>query len=331
MKAIIPVAGAGTNLRPHTFTQPKPLIPVAGKPIIFYIIDQLIELGVQEYVFIIGHLGDKLQLELEANYPNLEMQFIVQANRLGIAHAIWTAKAAFNEAEEILIILGDTIIDGDIFKVIECDASCFGVKKVNDPRGFGIAEFSDDGSVIRVVEKPRIPISNMALVGLYKIKEVPLLLTLIAEMIEKEERTYGELQLTDAIMKMIEKGVKFKAIPVKNWFDCGKREILLETNATLLKKYALKNIKSNKYPNTIIIPPVIIGENCTISDSIIGPFVSIGNQASIKKGIIKDSIIGNYATISTIILNKSVIGSDATIKGTNQSLNIGDNAEIDFS
>jgi glucose-1-phosphate thymidylyltransferase len=331
MKVIIPVAGAGTSLRPHTFTQPKPLIPVAGKPIIFFIIDQLIEIGVQEYVFIIGHLGDKLQLELEENYPNLEMEFVIQSNRLGIGHAIWTAKSTFEDTTEILIILGDTIIDGDIFKVIDCQSSCFGVKKVKDPRGFGIAEFSDDGSVIRVVEKPKIPISNMALVGLYKIKEVPLLLEVIEEMIEKEERTHGELQLTDAIMKMIEKGVNFKAIPVKNWFDCGKREILLETNATLLKKYATKNIEVSNYPNTIIIPPVSIGGNCTISDSIIGPYVSIGNQARIKKGIIKDSIIGNYATINTIILNKSVIGNDASIKGTSQSLNIGENTEIDFS
>lgn len=331
MKAIIPVAGAGTSLRPHTFTQPKPLIPVAGKPIIFFIIDQLIEIGVQEYVFIIGHLGDKLQLELEANYPTLEMEFVVQSKRLGIAHAIWTAKKAFEDAAEVLIILGDTIIDGDIFKVIDCEISCFGVKKVKDPRGFGIAEFSDDGTVIRVVEKPQIPISNMALVGLYKIKEVSLLLDVITEMIEKEERTHGELQLTDAIMKMIEKGVNFKAIRVKNWFDCGKREILLETNATLLKKYAPQNITQNNYPNTIIIPPVIIGDNCQISDAIIGPYVSIGNQVTIKKGIIKNSIIGNYATIHTIILNQSVIGSDASIKGTNQSLNIGENAEIDFS
>lgn len=331
MKAIIPIAGAGTRLRPHTFTQPKPLIPVAGKPIIFFIIDQLLGVGVDDFVFIIGHLGDKLQMEIERAYPNLRKSFVVQKDRTGIAHAIWTARAEFENANQILIALGDTIIDDNIQKFIDAEHSCFGVKKVQDPREFGIAEFNDSGKVIRVVEKPQIPISNMALVGLYKIKEVTALLDAIAYNIEHNVTTYGEFQLTDAIMKMIENGIWFEAIPVKNWFDCGKREILLETNETLLKKYAVKNKTQHDFPNTIIIPPVSIGENCIIKNSIIGPYVTIGNQAIIEKSIVSDSIIGDFSTIGSIILKRSIIGSDASIKGLNQSLNIGDNAEIDFS
>jgi glucose-1-phosphate thymidylyltransferase len=331
MKAIIPIAGAGTRLRPHTFTQPKPLIPVAGKPIIFFIIDQLLSIGVDHFVFIIGYLGDKLQMEIQRAYPDLTKSFVLQTNRSGIAHAIWTAKAEFENENQILIALGDTIIDDNIQKFIDNEHSCFGVKKVQDPRDFGIAEFSDSGKVIRVIEKPKIPISNMALVGLYKIKEVTALLEAIEYNLENNLTTYGEFQLTDAIMRMIKKGIWFEAIPVKNWFDCGKREILLETNETLLKKYAVKNKTKHSFPNTIIIPPVSIGENCIIKNSIIGPYVTIGNQAIIEKAIISDSIIGDFSTIGSIILKRSIIGSDASIKGLNQSLNIGDNTEIDFS
>lgn len=331
MKAIIPVAGVGTRLRPHTYTQPKPLIPVAGKPIIFFIIDQLVAVGVTEFVFIIGHLGDKIEVEVTAAYPELDKTFIVQNHRSGIAHAIWIAKDTFEESEQILIILGDTIVDDDIKQFVDSPKSCFGVKKVNDPREFGIAEFNDVGEVVRVVEKPQIPISNMALVGWYKITDVKALLTAIQYNLENKITTYGEYQLTDAIMRMIETQHQFKAIPIKNWFDCGKREILLLTNETLLKKYAVQNKTEHNYPNTIIIPPVSIGENCQIKDSIIGPFVTIGNQAKIQKSIINDSIIGDFSTIETVILNRSIIGSDASIKGTNQSLNIGDNTEIDFS
>lgn len=331
MKAIIPVAGVGSRLRPHTFTQPKPLIPVAGKPIIFFIIDQLRDAGVDDFVFIIGHLGDKIEMEITKAYPKLKKTFVVQTERLGIAHAIWLAKAAFEDAAQVLIALGDTIIDDNIKKFMDSPDSCFGVKKVNDPREFGIVEFNDMGEVIKVVEKPQIPISNMALVGLYKITEVKHLLAAIEHNINNKITTYGEYQLTDAIMLMIENKIRFDAISVKNWFDCGKREILLVTNETLLKKYAVTNKETQHFPNTIIIPPVSIGDNCTITNSIIGPFVTIGNQATIQKAILSDSIIGDFSTIETVILNRSIIGSDTSIRGMNQSLSIGDNTEIDFS
>ena len=331
MKVIIPVAGVGTRLRPHTYTQPKPLIPVAGKPIIFFIIDQLLAVGVSEFVFIIGHLGDKIEVEITAAYPDLEKKFVVQNHRSGIAHAIWIARETFINSEQILIILGDTIIDDNINPFIETPNSCFGVKKVKDPREFGIAEFNDAGEVISVIEKPQIPISNMALVGWYKITDVKALLQAIEYNLSNKITTHGEYQLTDAIMRMIENHHQFEAIPIKNWFDCGKREILLLTNETLLKKYAAQEEAHYDFPNTIVIPPVSIGKDCQIKDSIIGPFVTIGNRASIEKSIINDSIIGDFSTIKTEILNKSIIGSDASIKGTNQSLNIGDNTEIDFS
>ncbi len=333
MKAIIPVAGAGTRLRPHTYTQPKPLIPVAGKTIISFIIDQLVEVGITDYVFIIGYLGEKIQNYLEKQYPNLNKEFVQQSSREGIAHALWTAKSAYEESEEVIIVFGDTIIDLNLKGVMDEPSSCFCVKQVKDPREFGVVEFDKQGIVKKVVEKPNIPKSNMAMVGFYKIKEVRTLVEVIEYNIKNNIRTHGEFQLTDALMGMIERGVKFSTVTVDNWFDCGKKEILLETNAMLLDKegYASDDLDLPAFENTIIIHPVSIGKDCEIANSIIGPHVTIGNNVKIDYSIIKESIIGNYASIGEVVLHNSLVGSDAAIKGLSQSLNIGDNTEIDFS
>lgn len=331
MKAIIPVAGAGTRLRPLTYTQPKPLIPVAGKPIIAFMMDQLMELGIKDFVFVIGYLGEKIQLFVEQEYPQINKEFVQQNERLGSAHAIWMTRDIVKDASEIIIVFGDTILDVDLAKILADDSSCLAVKKVDDPRDFGVVEFNEEGYVSKVVEKPLIPKSNMALVGLYKIKEVQILLDAIGHNIENDLRTHGEFQLTDALMSMIEKGVNFSTVKVNNWFDCGKKEILLNTNAMLLDRegYASSNLPG--YDNSIIIHPVSIGKNCQITNSIIGPHVTIGDNVNINYSIIKESIIGSYSSIEEVVLNQSVVGSDAAIKGLSQSLNIGDNTEIDFS
>ena len=331
MKAIIPVAGVGTRLRPLTYTQPKPLIPVAGKPIISFIIDQLLAVGVKEFVFIIGYLGEKIKLYVDQQYPNLEKIFVEQKDRDGSGHAIWTARKALKEVEEAIIVFGDSILDVDLEAFVNAPTSCLAVRRVEDPRDFGVVEFDDDGIVRKVIEKPNIPKSNMAMVGLYKIKEVPLLLKALAHNIKKNIRTGGEFPLTDALMRMIEKGVSFTTMPVNNWYDCGKIEILLETNAILLNKKGYASANLPHYENTIIINPVSIGKDCTIKNSIIGPHVTIGENTQIKYAIIKNSIIGNYAAIREVVLQNSVVGNDAGITGLRQSLNIGDNTEIDFS
>lgn len=331
MKAIIPVAGAGTRLRPHTYTQPKPLIPVAGKTIISFIIDQLVEVGIREFVFIIGYLGEKIQLYVEKEYPDLDKTFVQQTSREGIAHAIWTAKDAINGTDEIYIVFGDTIIDVDFNLFIKNKRSCVGIKKVTDPREFGVVELNEEGKVKKMVEKPSIPKSNLAMVGLYKIREVNMLIEIIDEMIKNNEQTLGEFQLTDSLMKMIERGVELDIIPVDSWYDCGKKEILLKTNAMLLDKggYASSNLPL--YDNSIIIHPVSIGKGCSISNSIVGPHVTIGNNTVISYSIVRESIIGSYASLEDVVLQQSIVGSDAAIKGSSQSLNIGDNTEIDFS
>ncbi len=331
MKAIIPVAGAGTRLRPHTYTQPKPLIPVAGKPIISFIIDQLVAVGVDEFIFVIGYLGEKIKLYVEQEYPDIKKEFVTQSSRQGSGHAIWTAREEIKGADEVFIVFGDVIIDVNMEEVMALETSSVVVKKVLDPREFGVVEYGDDGFVNRVVEKPNIPKSDMAMVGFYKIKEVQALIDAVDYNITNNITTHGEYQLTDALQKMIDDGIKFSTILVNNWFDCGKKEILLETNATLLDKegYASSNLPA--YDSTIIIHPVSIGKDCKISNSIIGPHVTIGDNAVINYSIVKESIIGNYATIEDVVLHQSIMGSDAAIKGTSQSLNIGDNTEIDFS
>ncbi len=333
MKVIIPVAGAGMRLRPHTYTQPKPLIPVAGKPIICFIIDKLQEAGLKDFVFVLGYLGEKIRDFIEETYPDLTIEFVYQEHRLGSAHAIATAREAIEDEDEIFIAFGDTIFDVDLNQMLDCEHSCIGVKKVSDPREFGVAEFGEDEKVIRLVEKPRIPKSNMAIVGLYKVMEVPALLRAIDQLIKNDIRTVGEFQLTDALQYMVEQGTHFQAFTVSNWFDCGRKDVLLETNAMLLDQRVRKTGHEQALPNfenTIFIHPVAVGTNCKISNSIIGPHVTIGENASIQRSIVQDSIVGSFAALEEVVLKHSVIGSDARIRGMHLSLNIGDNTEIDF-
>ena len=329
MKAIIPVAGAGTKLRPHTYTQPKALIPLAGKTILSIIIDQLQEARITDFVFIIGYLGEKIQDYVKEKYPHLNCHFVQQNERHGTGHAINLTKEIVGD-DEVLIVLGDTIAEYDIKEVVNTPHSMLGVKKVDDPRNFGVAEIDEDGFINRVVEKPAIPKSNMALVGVYKIKETGFLFSCIQKIIDADIKSYDEFNLTDALECMIQNGVKFQPFKVQNWFDCGKKETLLESNATLLKKFGGNINEKHSFENTIIIPPVSIGEGCDIKNSVIGPNVAIGENSRLNHAIIKDSIIGSYSNLYEIVLNTSLIGSDAEVRGVSRSLNIGDNTAIDL-
>jgi len=333
VKAIILVAGAGTKLRPLTYTQPKALIPIAGKTILSVIVDQLLEAGIQEFVFVIGYLGDKIQHYIAKTYPNLSCSFITQTDRNGTGHAIWLTKNVVNKNEDLMIVLGDTICDHDLKTVVNSNISQIGVKKVDDPRDFGVAELNKNDEVLKVVEKPLIPKSNMAMVGIYYIKETAALFNALDEQLsENEKDAEGEYHLTNALQFMIEKGINFKAFRVANWFDCGKKENLLTTNAILLKDLEDLggNHRSEKYNNSVIIPPVSIADGCIINNSIIGPNATIGENTIISASIIKDSIIGSYAKLEEVVLHSSIIGNDAFVHGVTQSLNIGDNTEIDL-
>jgi glucose-1-phosphate thymidylyltransferase len=330
MKAIIPVAGAGTKLRPHTYTQPKALMPMAGKTILSVIVDALLNKGIEEYIFIIGYLGDKIQDYVLRTYPGLRCTFVTQNDRRGTGHAIWLTKEAVGN-DEVLIVFGDTICDFDTTTILNSPESQIGIRRVDDPRSFGVAEVDEQDNVLKVVEKPLIPKSNMAMVGVYKIKETPELFQSLDAYLHNRADEDGEYHLTHALQTMIERGIRFKAFKVNNWFDCGKKDTLLETNATLLKTMSEQaGYQIPEFPDTVIIPPVNIAPGCRIEHSIIGPSVSIGENTTVRSSIIRNSIIGSFAELDEVVLKSSIIGSDAYVHGMSQSLNIGDNTDIDL-
>lgn len=328
MKAIIPVAGVGTKLRPHSYTQPKALIPLAGKTILGIIVDQLKDAGIQEFIFVVGHLGEKIENFIKEHYPTITAHYVQQIDRQGVGQAILLTRTLVAD-DEIFIVLGDTICEYDIQSVIRENKSMIGLRKVEDPRDFGVAEVNDNGCIERVIEKPQIPKSNLALVGIYKIKETAALFHCLENNISHGLRSHGEYSLTDALDCMIGQGVDMKSFKVENWFDCGRKETLLESNALLLKKFK-PVVDASQFENTVIIPPVSIGPNCVIGNAVIGPNVAIGENAVINSSVVKESIIGSFSTIQDIVISDSVVGSDTLLKGESRSLNVGDNTSIDL-
>jgi glucose-1-phosphate thymidylyltransferase len=232
--------------------------------------------------------------------------------------------------EEMLIVFGDTIFKANLKEILASEYTTLGVKKVEDPRDFGVAELDEEGFILKLVEKPRIPKSNLALVGVYKIKRAGYLFDAIQYVLENNIKTLDEYNLTDVLMHMIKTGERMNTFKVENWFDCGKKDILLETNAILLKEGGFKKPDAKQYVNTIIIPPVFIGKDSLVSNSIIGPFVSIGEKAIVDYAIIKNSIIGPYSQLEYANLQNSIIGNDASLKGSPLSLNLGDSTEINL-
>lgn len=323
IRAIIPVAGIGTRLRPHTYTLPKVLLNVAGKPILGHILDRIKLEGISKVTFIVGYLGDKVKEFVEENY-NFDAEFINQDEQKGLGHAIYIAKETFGQ-DELLIILGDTVFDVDLHKMLSSKYSALGVKEVEDPKRFGVAIVESD-YITKLVEKPETPISKLAIVGLYYIKNSNLLANCLDEIIQKDIRTKDEYQLTDALQLMIEKGEKFVPFLVEGWFDCGKPETLLSTNHHLLEK--LNN--TEKIDGVTIIKPVYISPKSIVENSIIGPYTTINDGAVIKNSIIVNSIIGVNAVVENEILRDSIIGNNTTIKGQFRKLNTGDSTEIIF-
>ena len=323
MRAIIPVAGEGSRLRPHTYTLPKVLINVAGKPIIGHILDKIIHDGFNEATIVIGYMGEKIIKYVTSNY-SLKVDFIEQEERLGLAHSIYIARETIPD-EPVLIILGDTIFDVELQPVISGNHTSLGVKFVDDPRRFGVVQ-SGNGFAEKLIEKPEKFISNLALVGLYWIKNTKLLKTSIDEIIEGEIKTRGEYQLTDALQKMIDKGEKITTFNVEGWYDCGKPETLLSTNRFLLEK----NSTQKTGDGFIVIPPVFISPKAKISGSVIGPYTTVADNAVVVDSIIRDSIISEDASVEQSLLDNSLIGNSSVVKGAFRRINIGDSSEIAF-
>ncbi len=324
MKVIIPTAGLGTRLRPHTYSKPKPLVSVAGKPILGHILDTLAQLPIDELIFITGYLGNQIEDYVKQTY-SLPARFIEQTELKGQAHAVYLAKEAVSGPTLILFV--DTIFDADLAKLAGLDADgAIYVKEVDDPRRFGVT-FIENGQIVKLVEKPDNDRSRLAMIGLYYIKDAQWLMRSIERLMARNIQTKGEFFLTDALQLMIDDGASFVAEPVNVWEDCGKPETLLQTN-----RYLLSNGRAHIGPNTdtIVLPPVYIDDTAEVSSSIIGPYVSIAAGAIVKDSIIRDSIINRDAEIRSSSLKNSLVGDNAIVIGDFREVNIGDSSEIHF-
>jgi glucose-1-phosphate thymidylyltransferase len=322
MKIVIPAAGEGTRLRPHTHTQPKVLLNVAGKPILGHILDPLVRLKPSKVIFIVSAHSEKIAEFVRRNY-SFKVSFVRQDNPQGLGHAVYMARSEIGD-EPVLIILGDTIVNQDLFKKMQTKHDWLGVKPVKDPQRFGIAEVTN-GIVRRLVEKPEHPKGNLALIGLYFIHSTEIFHDCLEEVIRGKITTGGEFQLTDVLQLMIEKGIKFRTVEVKEWYDCGKVEALLETNQKLLE------LNRNKVPRlrtSLVIPPAYVSRSAKIESSILGPNVTVLEKAEISNSVVKNSILSEGCWIHNAILENSIIGRNARVTGKIKNLNVGDLSEI---
>ncbi len=301
MKAIIPVAGYGTRLEPHTKRYQKTLLPLAGKPALDHILEPLFKSGIDEIVFIVGHLKEQV-IDHMKKY-NGEFTFIEQKERLGLGHAVLTGLATSDEP--VLVQLGDTIFNIDYNKLISNNTNIIGVDEVDDPARFGIVELEND-RIVNFFEKHPNPPSNLAISGIYYFINEGKLKTAIEELIERNIKTNNEYQITDALQIMVKKGEEFGILPTPNYFDVGVPDTFLSSNRKLLKS------EHSVFPSVKIIEPVFIGDNCTIDNSIIGPYVTIMNNCSINNSKIEDSIIIENSKI----MDKQIIGKIAAKDGT---------------
>jgi len=324
MKVIIPLAGWGTRLRPHTYTKPKPLLQVAGKTVLDHVLDRLDSLDIEEVVFIIGYLGEQIREHVEANY-DFVTSYVEQKEPKGQAHALYLAREHL--AGPLFIIFVDTIFEADLsfLQDIESDGVAF-VKEVDDPRRFGVVTLQE-GFITRFIEKPDEPLSNLALVGMYCIKNSLLLMECVEAVLKEDIKTKGEYYLADALQLMVDRGARLEVSDVDVWEDCGKPEAMLTTNRYLLRKSGGRETKTN---NSVLISPVYIAPSASIINSVIGPYVSVAEEVVIEDSIVSNSIIDQGAHIRHALLRESLIGSHAWVRGSFKQVDIGDDSRVDL-
>jgi glucose-1-phosphate thymidylyltransferase len=327
MKVIIPLAGKGTRLRPHTHLTPKPMMKVAGKPVMSYVLDELKKLGnVEQIVYITGHLKEKVE-EFARSEINVPSVFIEQKVQDGTAGAIALARDYVDQP--VLIIFVDTIFDADLSQVKSVDADgIIWVKEVEDYQRFGVVVTDKDGNMTKIVEKPKTPISKRANIGLYYIRNWKLLFEGISWVL-KQPMNQGEYFLTDAFQYMIDKGAKIRVIDVEGWYDAGKIETMIETNQAMLARGRAR--KPKNVGDSTIIDPVYIEDGVTLTKSKIGPNVSIGAGSVLDGSEVSNSIIGSKAKIKASVLRNSLVGDEAVIEGVKGEVTVGDNSEVHAS
>jgi glucose-1-phosphate thymidylyltransferase len=325
MKVIIPLAGKGTRLRPHTHITPKPMLKIAGKPVIDYVMEDLERLGnVEQVIYITGHLKDKVEEYARKKYP-FPSVFIEQKVQDGTAGAVGLAKPYVDQP--VFIIFVDTIFDADLSEVNRTDADgIIWVKTVEDYQRFGVVVSDSNGNMTKIVEKPTEPVSKRANIGLYYIKNWKLLYEGI-EWTLKQPKNKGEYYLTDAFQYMIDKGAKIKVIDVEGWYDAGEQGTLLATNRTMLEKGRARRPAS--VPAGVkLIDPVYIEDGVTLATSTLGPNVSVGAGSRVEGSVLRDTIVGEGATISNSKLSTSMVGDAAVVDGANGQLNVSDHSVV---
>jgi glucose-1-phosphate thymidylyltransferase len=326
MKVIIPLAGKGTRLRPHTHLTPKPMLRIAGKPVIDYVMDDLKKLGgVEEVIYITGHLKEEVESYARAHYP-WKAVFIEQTEQLGTAHAVALAKQHVDQP--VMIIFVDTIFDADLGVIPKTTADgIIWVKEVDDYQRFGVVVTDAQGNMTKIVEKPSTPISKRANIGLYYIKNWKLLLQSL-DWVMRQPTNKGEYYLTDAFQRMIDQGAKLKVEDVEGWYDAGKIDTLLETNRIMLEKRGMARKPSGLQGDAKIVEPVYIEDGVTIRRSTVGPNVSVSAGTVIEDSTVRDSIVGEKSKIVKSALHDSLIGNRVVLQGFNGDATVGDDSEL---
>jgi glucose-1-phosphate thymidylyltransferase len=325
MHVVIPVAGLGTRLRPHTWSKPKPLVTVAGKPILGHVLDRLNRLPLERVVFVTGYLGEQIEEYVRTHY-RFDAVFVEQPEPLGQSHALLQAKGLVHGPT--LVVFPDLVFDADLEALLTCpwDGIVF-VKEVDDPRRFGVV-IVEDGRIVQLVEKPAQPVSRLAVVGVYYFRDFVDLIAAIEQQIAEGRKRGNEYYLAEAIQILIDRGRTIVAQPVSVWEDCGTVEALLETNRFLLDRQAGPQ---PSFPTAVVVPPVVIDPTARIEHAVIGPYVSIGPGAVVSNAIVTDSIIDEEATINGVMLHRSIVGRRARVLGDFVRVNVGDSSEITFS
>ncbi|WP_020678195.1 sugar phosphate nucleotidyltransferase [Geopsychrobacter electrodiphilus] len=329
MKVILPVAGKGTRLRPHTHTKAKSLVHVAGKTVLEHIISRLEPLPVSEYLFITDENGQQVQNFMERKFPHLKCRYFVQQQRLGPAHAVALAAPAIEDGDDLLVVFNDTIFVADLTKIPQLCTDADGLiysKEVEDYQRFGV-NVVRDGRIVDMVEKPDKPISRLAQVGLYYLKDGRGFMKVIEQTITAGDTVKGEYYLPAVFMRMIAAGQTLRAPEIEAWLDCGKPETLLETNRFLLQG---RHHNHGVVENSVLIEPVHIEQGAIIKNSIIGPNVSVAAGSRIDKSVISDSIINAENHVTNMILDQSLLGDVVTLVGSPRRMNIGDHSIIEM-
>ena len=326
MKVIIPAAGEGSRLRPHTITKPKPILPIAGATIIDFIMTEISSIqDLEEVIFIVGYLKDQMIEYLSNKYTNIKLTFVEQKEYKGLAHAISLTKEHIKDDDKIFIILGDTIFKLNLSNIVSKNENSLGVCEVDNPSRFGVAILNEQGVITKLVEKPKEPISNLALTGMYNIVNTKELFEAINYIIKNDIKTKNEYQLTDALEYMIENSIIFKTFKLDGWYDCGEKATMIETNKSIIKH----DILSKGIKDTAIIPPVFIDKDVKIENSVIGPYVHIGKNSKIENSILKNSIVFEEVNISNAFMDNSIISEKVTYKGKTHSMDIGASITIE--